>query len=224
MDIARTFTPDQLKLIEANRDFNVAEGVDWWDCTYDDFISVAAAFGIDTGHDTISFSGFWSQGDGASFLFSSVSAQEIIDAGIKFNAEKPFGDGPYESYVAEFLSLWQMLFDTFATYSMTSPEGHRVASNYHIRAERTGRSYVHSGMVTAYVEHNYDQEDIELFPDLAKRLDGFDAQIDKQVERIADALYRALESEYEFQTSDEQVWDSLEANGIKPEEDDDSSD
>lgn len=45
---------------------------DWWDSVYDDFLAIADRIGLDidkrgrSGH-SIYFSGFWSQGDGASF-------------------------------------------------------------------------------------------------------------------------------------------------------------
>ena len=34
------------------------------------------------------------------------------------------------------------------------------------------------------------------------------------MERIADCLYRMLEEEYEYLTSDEQVWESMVANNF----------
>jgi hypothetical protein len=41
---------------------------DWWDCTFDDAKAAGKYIGIDV--DDIRFSGFWSQGDGASFAGS----------------------------------------------------------------------------------------------------------------------------------------------------------
>lgn len=38
---------------------------EWWDSVYDDFINIAGILGFDV--QDIQFSGFWSQGDGASF-------------------------------------------------------------------------------------------------------------------------------------------------------------
>jgi len=40
---------------------------DWWDHTYDTWKSALAQIGFDNAD--ISFSGFWSQGDGASFTY-----------------------------------------------------------------------------------------------------------------------------------------------------------
>jgi hypothetical protein len=53
--------------INKHRDFNVNH--DWWDSTYDDFRQICEILGVDpnTRRDPdVRFSGFWSQGDGAS--------------------------------------------------------------------------------------------------------------------------------------------------------------
>ena len=52
------------KAIDDNRDFNT-EGIEWWDCTYEDAKEVAKIIGFEI--DEIYFSGFHSQGDGACF-------------------------------------------------------------------------------------------------------------------------------------------------------------
>lgn len=212
MNTQTTYTAEQKALIEEYRDCNVDYG-DWWDSTYDDFIEVAKAFGIDTRAECIEFSGFWSQGDGASFVFSYVSAGDILRAGMKVEAEKPYGDGPYEGYVAEFFALYQLIFDVFATTALTSPEGARIADNYNISAERTSYQYRHS--VRVAVSHDYDDDDANLFPELQLRLQGegtLRKELDECIWRIANALYRTLEAEYNYLTSDEAVWETITAN------------
>ncbi len=56
------------ELIEKHRDINVDH--DWWDCTYDHFMEDMKQVGITV--KDMRFSGFWSQGDGASFTGYSV--------------------------------------------------------------------------------------------------------------------------------------------------------
>ena len=51
-------------LIERYRDLNV-EYIEWWDCIYDGFKEDMEKVGIEV--EDMRFSGFWSQGDGASF-------------------------------------------------------------------------------------------------------------------------------------------------------------
>jgi hypothetical protein len=64
----------QEKAIENNRDANVTH--DWWDCIYYDFKENNNEYFY---IDRIYFSGFWSQGDGAMFEYSSVKGQLISD-------------------------------------------------------------------------------------------------------------------------------------------------
>lgn len=54
----------QEKVIEKYYDWNVS--YDWWDTVYDDTKEIASLMGIDI--KDISFSGFYSQGDGACFI------------------------------------------------------------------------------------------------------------------------------------------------------------
>lgn len=218
MNTKTTYTAEQMALIEKYRDANVDH--DWWTSTFDVFIAVAKAFGIDTSSDEIQFSGFWSQGDGASFTFSTVSANDILQAGIAVEQENPYGDGPHEGYVAEFYALYQLIFDVFATTALTSPEGAKVADNYNIEAERISRQYSHERTVRVLVAHDFDDEDIALFPALKERLehdtgspDPVAKELDGCIERIAKALYRTLEVEHDYLTSDDVVWESIVANG-----------
>jgi len=55
----------QEKVIEKFRENNL--DYDWWNCIYDDFITICAILGIETEHKKIFFTGFSSQGDGACF-------------------------------------------------------------------------------------------------------------------------------------------------------------
>ena len=55
----------QEKVIDNFRENNL--DYDWWENTFEDFISICAILGIETDHKKIFFSGFSSQGDGACF-------------------------------------------------------------------------------------------------------------------------------------------------------------
>jgi hypothetical protein len=62
------------KALEAIREFNVQ--FDWWDCTYDWWKERLAQMGY-SGVD-MAFSGFWSQGDGASFTCESIDLEAFV--------------------------------------------------------------------------------------------------------------------------------------------------
>lgn len=57
----------------------------WWhECVYDAFIERAASYGLEVDEDNIQFSGFWSQGDGASFTCDNIDTVKLLHAlGIK---------------------------------------------------------------------------------------------------------------------------------------------
>ena len=228
------FTKQQLALIERHRDWNVDH--DWWEFTFNDFIEVAATFGISTSADDMQFSGFWSQGDGASFTFDYVNAYDVIMAALKVEQEKPFGDPP-TGYAAEFAALGKLLIDAFSPYVLTCPEGRRLAEAYQFRADRINRHYSHSRTVRVdaecdHQEYNVGESDdrLQVWNALASTIFGVESKhrherepsleelIDDQVECIANALYKELETEYEYLTSDEAVWEALEANDVTVDE------
>jgi len=51
--------------IDSHRHINVDH--DWWDGVYEDFHHICKIMGIELDHREPCFSGFWSQGDGASW-------------------------------------------------------------------------------------------------------------------------------------------------------------
>lgn len=235
------YTPAQRKLIEEHWNWNVDH--DWYDCTIGDFCDVAKSFGIDVSRDDVQFSGFSSQGDGASFTFSTVSAYDVIMAAIKTEQSGDYGPG---GYAEAFADLGKLLLDTFSPYVLTCPEGRALAESYQFNAERISRHYSHSNTVS--VGDDYTAPDVRggcsealvaTWNAMADKIDGkrqkreesrggyyfmedtLEKKIDEAVKAIADALYKSLNDEYDYLTSDEAVWESLEANGVEPEEEDD---
>jgi hypothetical protein len=64
-----------IDLIEKHRDINT--DYDWWDCTYDHFAEDMRIKHIEV--DKMLFSGFWSQGDGASFTGSISDSKAFME-------------------------------------------------------------------------------------------------------------------------------------------------
>lgn len=61
---------------------------DWWDFIYEGFIEKAEEYGITLEDEDIQFTGFWSQGDGASFISKEINNYKFADkVGIKANKE-----------------------------------------------------------------------------------------------------------------------------------------
>ena len=209
-------------LIERYRDINVDHN--WWYFTYEDFERVCTILGITleqhavrtVGGQTryepdIEFSGFWSQGDGAAWTgvyrawcwgagyMNRINTYDTAPAKIREHAPH---DEELHRIADELCLLARIYYPAYA------------------RVERAGR-YSHSGTMRLarceprdgpgeddYAEevHSHVEETLtDLFRDLA------------------DWLYRQLEREYEYQTSDEAVWDTIQPNELDEEEDEDAA-
>ena len=197
--------------IDAHRDFNV--GHDWWDSVYSDLHQICEILGIDLDKNEPSFSGFWSQGDGASWT-GSYNATKLLrgyeTAGTKhptydFAPQKIREHAPKDEElhrIADELCLLARVY--FPTY---------------IQVHRHNSHYVHSS--TMYVEtlelcvggewyadyHDHGIAD-EVLEHVNDTLQGL-------FRDLADWLYTTLETEYDYLTSDEAVIESLEANEIE---------
>lgn len=61
---------------------------EWWCPIYEDVISKSKEYGITLEDEDIQFTGFWSQGDGASFVSKEINNYKFADkVGIKANKE-----------------------------------------------------------------------------------------------------------------------------------------
>ena len=191
--------------IDKHRDFNV--GHDWWDSTYDNFNHICEILGIDLDKDEPSFSGFWSQGDGASWTGS-------------YRAIKGFDKRSEPTY--------DLAPQKIREHAPKDEELHRIADELCLlariynpvwaRVGRYGSHYVHSSTMCVS-EWEYWDEDIGF--------EGVDEAIAYLIEEtlltqfraLADWLYSTLEKEHEYLTSDEAVIESLKANEIEEDED-----
>jgi len=193
----KTFTPEQLKLIEKHRDINVFD--DWYDWTYDDFKTQMANKHIEV--DDIRFSGFWSQGDGASFTGYIKDNKAFLET-----------HGLTESYpwITKLLGM---------------------GGDYTLKIERTSHHYVHENTIgvdliyTSLFSHHIEQRD-DLRSVIAER---WDQHLDEEYASLAGVvseiirgycrdLYNQLEKEYDYLTSNVAVWYAIEINELDKEE------
>ena len=188
-------------LIEQYRDFNV-EHIEWWDCVYDDFTCDMAAKGIHVGD--MRFSGFWSQGDGASFTGY-------------INNNKMF----FEQHNLTESYPW--------IAKLMSHGGEFTLSN-----EWTGHRYVHEntvGVDLSYTDMFYNILPSDGLR--AEVIEQWDVKLDAEYATICEAvteivrdycrdLYRRLEETYDYLTSDEAVWEAIVANDLDVIEDEET--
>jgi hypothetical protein len=196
------YTAKQRKLIEKHRSWNT--GHDWWDCTYDDFVGYAAdrGFVIDPKH--IQFTGFWSQGDGASFT-GSVDVPKFI-AFHKLETAYP----------------WIMkLFEHGGEVDATA---WRISNRY--AHENTCRAQVitcdeFSAVIDTKGDDTRYAVIVEWDTQLQSDLDQLGKDIEQTRRELCRHLYQQLEAEYDHLTSDDAVWEAIVANDLHNQEEDD---
>lgn len=163
---------------------------EWWDFIYDDWKTELATYGI-TDVD-ISFSGFWSQGDGASFT-GNVDVETYIRR-----------RGLAQEY-ADVLRVMGAPFDCYVTCVL----------------KRNSSRYSHSGTVDAILDEDtgYAKDLIEEagidFVSLGENLAFLEKDIDEFQTDKSHEIYRQLEKEYEYLTSAEHFIEEAKANDLR---------
>ena len=176
------------ELIDKHWDINVS--YEWWDYTYEDFKVEMQTKGITV--DEMNFTGFYSQGDGASFTgrVDMIQFLKVHDIDHKYMAA---------SFFAEQGELWAEITRGSSRYSHeNSVSINLMVDSYNNYAEGSTRYEVYETM----------QEVLDLeIPDL-----------EKEVEDICKGymrdLYAKLRDEYEHLTSREAIWDTIVANEL----------
>jgi hypothetical protein len=186
---------------------------DWWDCVYDDFTQICGILGIQLEKREPCFSGFWSQGDGASWegtylpMGSSWRPDAVYDqAPAKIREHAP-EDGELHRIADELCFLARLYGPVHAA----------------VRRGRYGGNYVHSNTMQISHWEYYDSE-VELDEVDSDILNHIEETLLQLFRDLADWLYKTLEREYDYLISDEAVAESLEANEIEEETDDEDED
>lgn len=182
------------ELIERYRDINVDH--DWWDFTCDDFDIICKHMGIDVDKGEPSFSGFCSQGDGASFTGT-------------FNGE-----------------LAECAPEKIKAYAPEDKELHRIADELCMLGRLYYRAYAHiTRLYGTHYYHQYTMYVTGLEPVYGDPDDWADAVhaaledgLQDLFRDLAGWLYSSLDAEYDYLTSDEAVWETIVANDLHREE------
>jgi hypothetical protein len=184
------------KIIEKNRGIGV-EFDDWYDYIFDEFIKAREAEGIDIEYKDIMFSGFWSQGDGASFT-GSVKWKFIEDCIKRHRKSVP--------KIAKFIRY----------HKKACTENPPLVGNVH----RTSSHYSHENTVSFELEFDSYCQDYSVFRDIPDspdtnykyELEAIEKIISDELKDMMRTLYRELEKSYDYLTRDEAVEETLMAN------------
>lgn len=189
------------ELIEKYRYMNVDGGYDWWESIEEDLRSDMDAIGFTV--DKMYFSGFWSQGDGACFTGGMHNWKLFCDKVPEFVRDFP----NYSVYLRD--------------------EGGSYVIQHH------GRYYHENCTNHTYsdeLEYGLDQLDDndidDMDPEALMRYGMYKqamsegdvgAWLKDYFEDKMRELYRDLEEEYDYLTSDEAVWETIQANELDKE-------
>lgn len=180
---------------------------EWWDCTYEDFQIICEILGIELktsavrlmGGGTrqkpeIAFSGFSSQGDGASFAGEFRGKLDMVE---KIKEHAPLDEDLHNIAACLFVDFVQ-------PYNATC----------RVDITTTGR-YSHSH--TMRFEFNEFENSEGEWEPMEDR--GREEVVENNLRWLADWLYRQLEKTYDWCMSDEAIDESIIANDYEFEED-----
>ncbi len=168
------------KALDKHRDFNTDDEY-WYKPVFETWEEKLKALGFE-GID-IRFTGFWNQGDGASFTADEVDIRTFL------KAEKIGGD---------YRSLLGIIQHDWSVWGIV---------------ERSNSHYCHENTVSADLETDYDGNEV-VYERVESQMMDLEKYLTKRVRELSKEIYCDLEKEYEYQTGDEQVVESLKANEV----------
>lgn len=176
------------ELIEKYRDINTDH--DWWDCTYEDYALMLVEKGISA--TDFAFSGFYSQGDGASFC-GKINMAQFLKA---HDLEAKY---PATTFFALRREVSANLYRKSSHYSHEATVNVNFGDDiYNEYDDDDLRSEVYEAMSDQYL---YDEEDL-------------DDDVLNICRSYMQDLYSKLREEYEYLTADEVVWETIVANDL----------
>lgn len=169
----------------------------WWELTLEDFSHSLAEKGIYVSEEDIQFSGFNSQGDGASFTGFILWGE-----------------------LKKFMELHGLDEQYASVYYFAQRQELKIVIN------RTPSHYYHSNTmileIDGYIDDDDESDDDDLRSAVYKKMyqefekihEQFEEAVLKILKGYANDLYRQLDEEYHYLISDEAVLEAIEANGI----------
>lgn len=181
----------QKQAIEKLRNINVDYDF-WYAYSFDHFTKLCGLMGVRVEPGSIHFRGFYAQGDGSSFR-ADADLLKLIEA-VKSRA-------------------WEAMFNPFELDIKTPDVSRRLLSlitknlvNVSLQINAPGRG---THILTS-LDWNYDSP--KNLPHINKAFLSLENWFSQTAETLNNYLYRSLQSEYEFLTSDQSVKDTILAN------------
>ena len=152
--------------------------------------------------DNIHYSGFYSQGDGASFEVSMPDINEDTCTTNEWFRDKPM--------VRKLVKA-----EGFLNLTMTRYEGNRYCHSHSVRHAEVEHEWLsdvltNTNELVAAVLEAFDRQ-------LTKELDDLEIAMTEAMRKEMDNYYNTLEEAYTYLTSDEQVWETIVNNELNKE-------
>lgn len=179
------------RLIERHRYINV-EHDHWWDCVYADFQEDMRAVGIHV--DRMYFSGFWSQGDGACFEGTFDNVRTYLD----------------HHHKDQYPMIRKLLEHEGGVYARCGHSGnyyHQYCTVFWVDSDTL------TGMLPQPTEF-HEAIAAQWQGELEDEVSDLEKNVIEQWRTYMQDLYGKLEDEYDYLTSDEAVWEAIEANEL----------
>ncbi len=178
------------KALSALYDVNVFD--DWYEFIYDDFISIVQAIGIAVDKKQLCFTGFYSQGDGSAFK-AAVHIADLIN-------------GITNQLWKEYAPLLEL--------SLSAPDVDKrvlnliqnTALDCSGEINQPSRGYYIKSYLTTYFPNNHD------YTNIINELDKLETWLEETAETLNRFLYKNLREEYEYQTTEKAIIETIEAN------------
>jgi hypothetical protein len=180
------------KALTAYHELNI--DFDWWDGEYDDFIEICSYLGITVNKESIKFEGFYSQGDGSGFN-ATVDLIQLNNA-IITQAWKAYAPKLDFDFTATSIDRRVMALVENGVLEH-EPKIISRSRNYGVVVD-----------LGIYVVNTSDRNHDLVF----EELDNLETWLRKVAETLNKHLYKSLETQYEYLTSDEAITGGILAN------------
>jgi len=180
------------KALQAYHDLNT--DYNWWDFIYDDFVTVCQYLGISVDKKTIHFEGFYSQGDGSSFG-AEVDFVKLLN-GIENESWREYA--PKQEFGFTLPGIDKRV--------LTLVKDSKIELAARIMSRKRGYG------VVVDLGLDYSGETAKNHDLIYGELDKLEKWFDGVADNLNVFLYRSLQNEYEYQTTDEAIAESIEAN------------
>lgn len=183
---------------KALRDYSGSIDYDWSDSVYEDAMTIASLIGVTI--DKIAYTGFYSQGDGARF---TGYYNPVDNAQVKVKEHAPT-DESLHRIAAEFDRIR-------AEFTLATVDGCPVPAAYYALISAGTSNYCHEYTMVIDI----DTEAESLFWDLDNAGTHFDkikTDLKSALRSYAKWIYKQLELEWEYLTSEDSFKETCEAN------------